>query len=493
MTHSPDQPSIQPPVTDQSAPELPRLGFLPLTALVVGSTIGGGIFALPANVAKSAAPGPMLIGWAITAVGMLALALVFQMLGNRRPDLNTGIYAYAKAGFGNFMGFSSAWGYWISAFIGTVSYFVLMGSTIGQFIPAFGEGNTPAAIAFASALLWAIHFLVLGGIRQAASLNLVATIGKVVPLILFLILGVFAFKFNIFTADYWGVGAPELELGSPLDQVKKMMMVTVWVFIGIEGASTYSSRAAKRSDIGKSTVAGFLLILALLVGVNVLSMGIMNQTQLAGLQDPSMAYVLESVVGNWGAWLIRIGLLVSLLGAMLAWTLLCSEILFAAAKDKEMPRFMARENAHGVPTGALLITNLTVQAFLLITLFNDSTYLSLLYLASATILLPYLFSAGYGLMVAARDPGYATSGERTRDILICVGALLYAIWLIYAAGPQYLLLSSLLYAPGALLFVKARREQGLQVFKPWELGILILLILAALYAAYGLWKGFITL
>lgn len=488
------QPVAAPPTpSDQAAPEAPRLGLLALTALVVGSTIGGGIFALPANVAQSAAPGPMLIGWAISAVGMLMLALVFQMLGNRRPNLNTGIYAYAKAGFGNFMGFSSAWGYWISAFIGTVSYFVLMGSTIGQFVPAFGEGNTLAAIAFSSALLWAIHFLVTRGIRQAAALNVLATIGKVVPLILFVILGIFAFKFDIFTADFWGANAPELELGSALDQVKKMMMVTVWVFIGIEGASTYSSRAAKRSDIGKSTIAGFLLILALLVGVNVLSMGIMNQAQLAGLQDPSMAYVLEAVVGSWGAWLIRIGLLISLLGAMLAWTLLCSEILFAAAKDKEMPRFLARENAHGVPTGALLTTNLTVQAFLLITLFNSSTYLTLLYLASATILLPYLFSAGYGLMVAVRDPGYATSGERTRDIVVSVLALIYAVWLLYAAGPQYLLLSSLLYAPGALLFVKARREQGLQVFKPWEAGILAFVTLAALYAAYGLWKGFLSL
>ncbi|GHF94005.1 arginine-ornithine antiporter [Deinococcus piscis] len=474
----------------QAAAEGPRLGLPALTALVVGSMIGGGIFALPTNVAVSAAPGPMLIGWAITAVGMLALALVFQMLANRRPDLNTGIYAYAKAGFGNFMGFSSAWGYWISAFIGTVSYFVLMGSTIGQFIPAFGEGNTAAAIGFASALLWTIHALVLRGIRTAATLNMLTTIAKVVPLILFLILSVLAFRFGVFTADFWGQASPNL--GSTLDQVKAMMMVTVWVFIGIEGASTYSSRAARRSDIGRGTVLGFLLTLFLLVGVNVLSMGIMSQQELAGLQDPSVAYVLEAVVGPWGAWLIRAGLLVSLLGAMLAWTLLCTEILYAAAKDKEMPRFLARENAYGVPSGALLATNLMVQLFLLLTYFNDSTYLTLLYLASATILLPYLFSAAYGLMVASRDH-YASARERTRDQWTAGLAVLYALWLLYAAGPQYLLLSSLLYAPGALLFVKARREQGLPVFRPWELGLLSLLVLAALYAAYGLKQGFLTL
>ena len=95
-----------------------RLGAL--VALVVGSMIGGGIFSLPQNMAASADVGAILIGWAITAVGMLSLAFVFQTLANRKPDLDGGVYAYAKAGFGDYMGFSSAWGYWISAWLGNV-------------------------------------------------------------------------------------------------------------------------------------------------------------------------------------------------------------------------------------------------------------------------------------------------------------------------------------------------------------------------------------
>lgn len=101
-----------------------RLGAL--TALVVGSMIGGGIFSLPQNMAASADVGAVLIGWAITAVGMLTLAFVFQTLANRKPELDGGVYAYAKAGFGDYMGFSSAWGYWISAWLGNVGYFVLL-------------------------------------------------------------------------------------------------------------------------------------------------------------------------------------------------------------------------------------------------------------------------------------------------------------------------------------------------------------------------------
>ncbi len=120
-----------------------------LIALVVGSMIGGGIFSLPQNMAASASAGAVLIGWVITAIGMLTLAFVFQTLANRKPDLDLGIYAYAKAGFGDYMGFSSAWGYWISAWLGNVSYFVLLFSTLGYFFPVFGEGNTPIAIALA--------------------------------------------------------------------------------------------------------------------------------------------------------------------------------------------------------------------------------------------------------------------------------------------------------------------------------------------------------
>src|SRR6478672_9881301 len=90
--------------------EIQKLRLGALVALVVGSMIGGGIFSLPQNMAASAGVGAVLIGWGITAVGMLTLAFVFQTLANRKPDLDGGVYAYAKAGFGDYMGFSSAWG-----------------------------------------------------------------------------------------------------------------------------------------------------------------------------------------------------------------------------------------------------------------------------------------------------------------------------------------------------------------------------------------------
>ncbi|MDH1573546.1 arginine-ornithine antiporter [Pseudomonas sp. GD03746] len=463
-----------------------------LVALVVGSMIGGGIFSLPQNMAASAGVGAVLIGWAITAVGMLTLAFVFQTLANRKPDLDGGVYAYAKAGFGDYMGFSSAWGYWISAWLGNVGYFVLLFSTLGYFFPIFGEGNTPAAIIGASVLLWAVHFLVLRGIKEAAFINLVTTVAKVVPLVLFALICVFAFRLDIFTADIWATGTPEL--GSVMNQVRNMMLVTVWVFIGIEGASIFSSRAEKRADVGKATVIGFITVLLFLVLVNVLSLGVMTQPELAKLQNPSMAAVLEHVVGHWGAVLISVGLIISLLGALLSWVLLCAEIMFAAAKDHTMPEFLRRENANQVPANALWLTNAMVQIFLVITLFSASTYLSLIYLATSMILVPYLWSAAYGFLLAMRGETYEQAArERSKDLLIGAIALIYAIWLLYAGGMKYLLLSALLYAPGGILFAKAKREIGQPIFTNVEKLIFAAVVIGALVAAYGLYDGFLTL
>ena len=469
-----------------------KLRLNALIALVVGSMIGGGIFSLPQNIAERAAGGAVLIGWAITAVGMLALAFVFQTLANRKPELDSGVYAYAKAGFGDYMGFSSAWGYWISAWMGNVGYFVLLFSTLGYFFPVFGQGNTPIAIGCASLLLWGVHFLVLRGIKEAAFINQLTTVAKIVPIVMFIVLAGVAFKADIFTRDFWGAETPSL--GSVMDQVRNMMLVTVFVFIGIEGASVYSGRAEKRSDVGKATVIGFLGVLALLVMVNVLSLGIMSQPELAKLQNPSMAGVLEHVVGEWGAILISIGLAISLLGALLSWALLCAEILYATARDKTMPAFLKKENVNHVPVNALWLTNSMIQIFLLITLVSAGTYTSLIYLASSMILVPYLWSAAYAVLLCVRGETYErASRRRIKDLLVGAIALIYAMWLLYAAGPKYLLLSALLYAPGVIFFAKAKREQHEPLFKTWEKVIFGAVVVTALGAAYALYSGLITL
>ena len=121
----------------------------------------GGVFSLPQNMAKGASPGVVIIGWLITGIGMLALAFVYKNLSTRKPKLDAGPYAYARAGFGDFIGFNSAWGYWLSAWLGNVSYAVLIFGALSYFVPLFGaEGNTWLAIIGASAVLWIIHAII---------------------------------------------------------------------------------------------------------------------------------------------------------------------------------------------------------------------------------------------------------------------------------------------------------------------------------------------
>ena len=467
------------------------LGLAALTAIVVGSMIGSGIFALPSQMAVSAAPGPLLIGWAVTGVGMLMLAFTFQTLAQRKPDVDGGVYGYARAGFGNYIGFSAAWGYWVSAWVGNVAYLVLLFATLGYFFPAFEGGSTVPAVVGASILLWVVHAMVLRGVHGAAVANTVVTIAKVVPILTFIAIAAVGFRAGLFTADFWG-RSTEIDgasLGSTLDQVRNMMLVTVWAFIGVEGAAVYSQRARDRRDVGRATVIGFAGVLVLLVAVNLLSYGLMAQAEIAGLDDPSMAGVLESQVGSWGAGLISIGLVVSLLGALLAWVMLCVEILRLPALEHVMPRALARENSHGAPSAALWLTNGCVQLLLLWTLVNESTYTNLVYLATSLILLPYLWSAGYQLLLAARGETYEHGGGRARDLAVGSLAFVYACWLVYAGGLEYLLVAALFYLVGTAFYVWARRESRLPVFSAPERVVAGVVALASAVAVTMLATG----
>ncbi len=464
------------------------LGLSLLVALVVGSTIGSGIFGLPQNMAVGSGAGAILIGWAITGIGMLMLALVYQMLSLRKPELDNGVYAYARALSGEYVGFNSAWGYWISAWIGNVGYLVAAFGALGYFYPAFGEGNSLAAIIGASVVVWIVHALVLRGIQGAAVLNAVVTIAKIVPLLLFIVLVVMAFQIDTFTLNFWG----DPKLGSVLDQVKSTMLVTVFVFIGIEGASVYSARARQRADVGRATVIGFLITLLLLMAVSLLSLGIIAQPDLAVLKNPSMAGVLEKPVGTWGAVLIYIGLIISVGGGFLAWTLLAAESLFTPAGGGVMPAWLARQNDKGVPANALWLTNGMVQIFLMVTLFSKASYLALISLSTAMILIPYLFSAIYGLSLAWRSKDKHSIGSikfGRGDTPVAALAVIYCLWLLYAAGLKYLLLSALLYAPGAVLYVVAKKQRAELPFTGREWVILASLLLLAAVASYMLSVG----
>lgn len=472
-----------------------KLTLLPLIALVVGSMIGGGVFNLPSDMSGRASPGAIIIGWLVTGLGMLMLAFVYQSLAVRKPALNAGPYAYARAGFGTYIGFNSAWGYWLSAFLGNVAYAVAIFSALSYFFPVFGGGNNIASIIGASLCLWLVHGLVLKGIKQATFINAVTTLAKLVPLMLFVLVAIVGFNFDKITFDFWGRGGAEGApgLGSILEQVKGTMLVTLWVFIGIEGASVYSARAAKRSDVGRATVIGFVGALGIYVLVSLLAAGVMTQPELGTLKVPSMAGVFETLVGPWGAALINLGLILSVGGAFLSWTLLCAEIPYSCGQDGTFPKWFAAENRNGVPANSLWATNLLIQAFLLLSLFSQSAYQFFYFIASVAILPPYVLSGGYALKLALTGETYADgNGHRGRDLIVGLLATIYGIWLIYAAGLDYLLMCTVLFTPGIVVYMKARRERGEKAFSGPELLVAAIIGVLALVAAWLMWTGKIS-
>jgi arginine:ornithine antiporter / lysine permease len=476
-----------------SAPVVPAprtMSVLALSAMVVGSMVGAGVFSLPRNFAQATGVFGALIAWLVAGAGMLMLAFVFQSLAVRRPHLDAGVYAYAKAGFGEYPGFFSALGYWASACVGNVTYWVLIMSTLGKVFPALGEGSTVLAVAISSVGLWAFHLVVLRGVREAAAINQIVTVAKLVPIVLFVVILVVAFQADVFSGNWSG----DPSAGGVFDQVMATMLVTVFVFLGVEGASVYSRYARRREDVGRATVLGFLSVLALFASVTILSYGVLPQAELGELQQPSVAGVLESVVGTWGAVLIGVGVIVSVLGAYLAWTLMAAEVLFVAAKDRDMPRFLTRVNAADVPVSALLMTTVLVQLVLVTTLFSDDAFTFTLKLCTSLSLVPYLLAAGYALKIGVRPDAGETRGRgHGRELAFAALAVVYTAFLVVAAGLEFLLLALVIYAPGTILFVRTRRERGRRSFTPAEAVLFVVVTAGAVVGVVGLATGFISI
>lgn len=427
-----------------------KIGLLSLTALVFSSMVGSGVFSLPQNMAAVANGSALLFAWLITGIGIIFLAFSLLYLTRQRPDLDGGIYNYAREGFGDLIGFCSAWGYWLCTTIGIVGYVVIAFSAVGMFTDTpehiyFGEGNTLYALIGSSLFVWLVHWLVSRGIKEAALVNLMATIAKIIPLVIFIIFSFVAFKLELFKLNFL-----DTSLQMPVwQQVRDVMLITLWVFTGIEGAVVLSSRAKKRNDIGKATLLGVLLALAFYVMVTVLAYGINIRSEIAGMHNPSMATILGQLIGIPGTFVITLGLIISVSSSYLSWTLFATEIPYLAAKNGAFPKIFLKTNQNSVPIASLWLTSIVVQLSLIAVCFFNKNYTQLLLISSVMILLPYFLVSAFYLKESIRN-------KRTKHIVIASIATMYAVWLLYAAGFSLLLLSGIFYALGLLIFFYSR-------------------------------------
>ncbi|HDR1021821.1 TPA: amino acid permease [Pasteurella multocida] len=459
-----------------------KIGLLSLTALVLSSMIGSGIFSLPQNMAEVAGAEALVIGWIITGVGIIFLGLSFFFISRLRPDLDGGIYTYAREGFGDLIGFLSAWGYWLCATIGSVGYLVVAFEGIGLFTDSennviFGQGNTILAFLGSSLVVWLVHWLITRGVKEAAFLNLLATFVKAFPLILFIALAAWFFSPETFSHD---VKAANLN-NSITDQVKNTMLITLWVFVGVEGAAVLSGHARKRSDVGLATVLGIVIALILYVAITVLSLGVLPREMIATMPNPSMAGLLEHMIGGSGKIIITLCLIVSVLASYISWTMYSAEVPYRGAKNGAFPKILNKINENDTPINSLWFTNLVVQLCLVLVLITGKSYNALLLISTSMILVPYLLIGAYLLKLSIQ--------QNCAWYIKLTGLLasIYGLWILYAAGLNHLLLSVLLYLPGIAIYLYSRQQhQGKLNLKGKELILLVLIVITFAFAVYHL-------
>lgn len=459
------------------------LGTFKLVMFAIGTTLASGVFSLSGDFAAGGAYTlAVLIGWAICGVGMLGLSMCFFKLSVVRSDLTSGIFSYAKEGFGEYLGFNSAWGYWMSAILAQLSFITLLFASLGNFFEVFGDGNNLVSMVVASLYIWGLAWLILKGVNEAVAINAIVVIAKIVPIVVAVVAIILAgaFDMDIFMQNFTGVEGG-LSLG---DQVISTVYTTVWIFIGIEGAVVLSGRARNTKVAGTATIISFLVLFALYFLISLLSMGVMPAEELAALGNPPLAGVLEAVVGPWGAALVNIAVIISLGGAMFTYTILCVDSAYNPAQQDAFPKALKKLNKHNAPTWSVIVTAIIIQIFVVIIYFNEGTYQAVYAMSTSAIMIPYVFSAFFYLKLMLKGQGLEDGNNNKFGAwLIAIVGSVYGVWLLYASGLTYILVASMLYAPGTLMYLYHKKEQGQKMFRNTTDMVICIALMAAFVLA----------
>lgn len=467
-----------------------KLGLWLLVFIALGSMIGSGIFNSPKDLISVANPQGTMIAWVIGGLGALMLALVFVYLASRKPDLKSGVFAYARDGFGDFMGFNSAWGYWSVGWLGNVSYLALFFKTLNDLLGSNALSPLHSFI-IGSLFLWFFFLILMAGIREGAILNFIVTTAKLLPIILIIFLGFALVNADLFQVENWQNSlAASGEPTAPATQVKGAMAIILWCFVGMEAASVLSGRAKSQRTVRLSIIISLLIVLSVYMLITFIAMSSVSAKDLAAAETPLALVLEQTTVGAAGGMIVKIGIMVSVLGASLSWIMLSVETLYAAALDGVLPRSFRKVNKKGTPVNALLLTQCFTQVFLISILSPqlNETYLAAITIGTTLVLIPYLLSSLYAVKIALIN----RKNESPHHLIVALLGTIYSLYVIFAVGIKYLFLSVLFYAIGSLLFIKAKREQKKQP-KRWEWAVITVLLTGSVIIIGLILSGKITL
>lgn len=326
--------------------------------------------------------------------------------------------------------------------------------------PATGNPAV-VGVVVVSLVLWGITFLVIRGVESAAAFNAIVMVIKIASILLFIAFSCFAFNAGVFTADFWGtaarnatiIAANGVELGSVVNQVTQCILIMMWVFIGVEGASVMSGRAKRKSEVGSATIIGLIVLLTLYIGASVIPYGVVDYADLVAAPKPATISVFEQLAPGWGGAFISWAIIISVCGSWLSFTMLPAEVSSMMADHGLLPRSWGEVNAKGAPQMALIIVGALTEAFIIIATFAADAYTFAISMCTVTIVVTWAYAAAYQVKFS-RERG------EMGQVLIGVLALVFQVVGVLFTGWGFLLLACLGYIPGFLFYRKALSESG---------------------------------
>ena len=392
-----------------------------LTALVAGNMIGSGVFLLPADLAKIGSIS--ILAWICTSIGAFFLAMVFAQLSHMMPKTG-GPYAYAKAGMGQFIGFQTAYSYWIALWVGNAAIALAAVGYLAVYWPLFTH---PIVSCFtAVSLVWIFTIINISGVRSAGAVQVVTTILKLMPLLLIAAVGWWFLHPTYLTGNF------NISHLSNTKAFSHAAALTLWSFIGVESATVPAASVENpRRNIPIATLLGTLIAAVVYIASCTAIMGIIPAVKLAHSSFP-FAAAAQIMFGKWGAWLIGAGAVISCLGALNGWTLLQGQVPMAAADDHLFPHIFSKRNRNGVPTWGLIITSVLITLFLMFAINPNlvDEFRLIILMATFASVVAYLYTAIAEIIILKKHKG----STKKIHFFIAIVTCLYTFWIIFSVG-----------------------------------------------------------
>lgn len=433
------------------------MGLWMATALVVGNMVGSGIFTLPAVLAGEAGPAS-IVSLAFTGIGAMLLALVFANLGRAHPRTG-GPYYFARRAFGDFVGFQTAWAYWIAAWVGNAAIAVAFAGYLGVFWGNVQTTNWLAALV-AVAAIWFFTLVNILGVRETGVAQVLTTILKFVPLAVIGIVGLFYMHGSHFTPFTPAHGGFDWHINAAAT-------LALWAFIGLESATVPAEEVKDpEHTVPRATIFGTLAATLLYIVALVAIVGVLSRTALSGstapFADAANAMWGGTFIGlTWGKWIALVAMAATL-GALNGWILLTARVSLAAADDGLFPAWFAR--VHGkrrTPVVGLLVSSVLVSGLVL---YNwnasfGSRFTDVVLLATWMTLIAYAYAAAAEVVLFIRERELFSWVKLTRDTFIAALAFAYSVWAIWGSGQEWLAKGFMLLLFGIPVFVWMKWRQ----------------------------------